>query len=105
MELTNWPEFSSNIPVSASENGGETECMKKKNLLQKLRVCAFALTEARLYLDTHPDDRKALSFYREHMEMFCTLKKEWESCTGEPLDQQASRWNWVNTPWPWQSEL
>ena len=41
-------------------------CEDKKALLHEIRVCTFALIEAKLFLDSHPDDRQAIAFYREH---------------------------------------
>ena len=40
-------------------------CEDKKALLHEIRVCTFALIEARLFLDSHPDDRQAIAFYRK----------------------------------------
>ncbi len=80
-------------------------CEEKKALLHEIRVCTFALIEAKLFLDSHPDDRQAIAFYRKHRAMLANLQKKWENCTGEVFDANASRWTWVDTPWPWQSEL
>ena len=37
-------------------------CEGKRQLLHKIRVCVFATTEARLFMDTHPDDKAAIAF-------------------------------------------
>ncbi len=76
---------------------------EKAALLHRLRVCTFAVVEANLYLDTHPDDQKALAFYREHLASMEQLKAEWEQETGEIFGADGDRWAWVDTPWPWQS--
>ena len=81
----------------------EPDCGEKASLLQELRVCVFALTEARLYLDTHPDDRQALAFYRTHKEKLERLEKEWESVFEGTADSKGC-WNRIETPWPWQSQ-
>lgn len=80
-------------------------CEDKMALLRQIRVCTFALIEANLFLDTHPDDLKALAFYREHLEKLRHLKKKWEDETGEVFSEDGCRWAWVNTPWPWQSHM
>ena len=46
-----------------------------------------------------------MAFYREHMAKLERLKKQWEDCTGERFSTDGSRWNWVDTPWPWQSHM
>lgn len=80
-------------------------CEEKRALLHEIRVCTFALIEAKLFLDSHPDDRQAIAFYRKHRETLRQLENKWENCTGEMFNKNASRWTWVDTPWPWQSEL
>jgi len=60
---------------------------------------AFLLWELRLYLDTHPCDKKVLCLYRQ-------LARE----LGDPnyastFDEDGcgeETWNWVNKPWPWE---
>lgn len=78
-------------------------CEGKRQLLHKIRVCVFATTEAQLFMDTHPDDKAAIAFYKHHKESLDALLKEWENCSGEVFD--GSRWAMIDTPWPWQSRL
>ena len=83
----------------------EDSCVQKRRLLQALRVCTFALTEARLYLDTHPSDSQALAFYRAHEEERLRLEKEWARLANDTsTDTPNDCWDYVRTPWPWQSE-
>ena len=93
------------VPGGTAGKGCTMTCDEKKALLREIRVCTFALIEANLFLDTHPDDMKAMAFYREHMAKLERLKKQWEDCTGERFSADGSRWNWVDTPWPWQSHM
>ena len=74
-------------------------------LLREIQVCGFALTEARLFLDTHPCDQQAIQFYQQKKERLDQLKAEWEARCGcvQPCGNEA-RWAWVDTPWPWQVE-
>ena len=75
------------------------------SLLREIQVCDFALTEARLFLDTHPYDQQAIQFYQQKKERLAQLKAEWEARCGcvQPRGNEA-RWAWVDTPWPWQVE-
>ena len=83
----------------------EDSCAQKRRLLQALRVCTFALTEARLYLDTHPSDSQALACYRAHEEERLRLEKEWARLANDTsTDTPNDCWDYVRTPWPWQSE-
>ena len=78
-------------------------CEGKRQLLHKIRVCVFATTEARLFMDTHPEDKAAIAYFKKHKASLEALLKEWESCSGEVFD--GDRWAMVDTPWPWQSWL
>jgi len=74
-------------------------------LLKYISQVSFALTETNLYLDTHPCDKVALSYYQ-------MVKKQREEAVQEysekygPLqaDQVNCKdyWTWVETPWPWE---
>ena len=59
----------------------------------------FMAWELRLYLDTHPDDEKALAAYNQ-------VCAKLDSCAGACNTQgdTSERWNWVDDPWPWQTE-
>lgn len=78
-------------------------CEGKRQLLHKIRVCVFATTEAREFMDTHPEDKAAIAYYKKHKASLDALLKEWETCSGEVFD--GDRWAMVDTPWPWQSRM
>lgn len=79
----------------------------RERLLKRVQVCDFALNDAALFLDTHPDDQDALAFYKKHLEMREAAAKEFTDKFG-PLTKAdhdgGSRWTWVDGPWPWQNE-
>ena len=39
---------------------------EKQKLMRKLMACSFALTEANLYLDSHPTCKMGLEYYKKH---------------------------------------
>ena len=62
------------------------------------QALAFAAWELRLYLNTHPHDRRALEVLRR-------------VCKALPCPNYASTfltcdegWDWVDGPWPWEYE-
>ena len=60
---------------------------------------AFQLWELRLYLNTHPCDKKVLRLYRQlAKELGCPNY----ASTFDEDDCGAETWNWVNNPWPWE---
>ena len=72
----------------------------------KIKALAFAKTETELFLDTHPDSRQALAYYRQIVEELNDLCEEYTAKYG-PLTAQDSTgetWNWISGPWPWQRD-
>ncbi|HIZ55883.1 MAG TPA: spore coat protein CotJB [Firmicutes bacterium] len=78
----------------------------RTKLLKRIQVCHFAVVDASLYLDTHPNCQPALEYYRKHQKMLRQAQDEYEKLYGpltrESLPEHASRWEWVDEPWPWE---
>lgn len=75
-----------------------------KNLKKALAEAAFAADELRLFLDTHPCDRRALEDYRRAAEESKRLR---ERICDPICSLDAGRggsWDWTSTPWPWEME-
>ena len=71
---------------------------------RELQAAGFALHELVLYLDTHPDNRKALTMYRTARKKYLDLYTQYESKHG-PLSANGVMgdcWTWSTTAWPWQ---
>ncbi len=79
----------------------------EKNLLKKIQSYSFAATDMLLYLDTHPEDKKAFTIFRELVETAQNLMKEYQEKFG-PLcafdTAIQSKFNWIDSPWPWEKE-
>ena len=79
----------------------------RSTLLHKLQAEDFALYEVALYLDGHPNCKKALRYYEEHKKIAAALKAEFEARFG-PLsiygNQNEQNWDWADGPWPWERE-
>lgn len=60
----------------------------------------FAAWEMRLYLDTHPDDTRALSVYRQ----LCERCAEGSYACVPDCMIGTDRWRWIDNPWPWDYE-
>lgn len=81
--------------------------MDRKNLLCNIQAYNFAAYDMLLYLDTHPDDKKAFKLFKELVAKTNELKNEYQENFG-PLSPYASAENdsfdWLNSPWPWEKE-
>ncbi len=69
------------------------------NCPSKQQEKAFALWEMRLYLNTHPCDKKVLCLYRQLAKELCDPNY---ASTFDEDDCDADSWNWVSNPWPWE---
>ena len=82
--------------------------MKDKNcLMKKVMASEFDLIETILYLDAYPREVKALEHYYEAKDKYDFAKREYTENFG-PLtayDNNRNSWDWINAPWPWQSEV
>lgn len=82
------------------------ECGKNE-LLKQLQCNNFAAYDMLLYLDTHPNDKKAFDIFKSLVEKTKALKLEFENSFG-PLSafDSASQgcFNWLCSPWPWEKE-
>ena len=81
--------------------------MDRDRLLRRIQAEDFALYETVLYLDGHPNCRRALAFYNKHRDIVKALREEFESKYG-PLNIYGNTsdcdWHWGNKPWPWEKE-
>ena len=79
-------------------------CQNRDALLKKIQETDFALYETTLYLDTHPDDEKALCLHKEYTAASKELKHMYNETYGPltPADNTQDSWAWVCGPWPWE---
>ena len=42
---------------------------EQQNMMRRLQVQCFVLDDVKLFLDTHPDDRKALEYYHKYRKL------------------------------------
>ena len=77
--------------------------MDRREMINKIRNYDFAITELALYLDTHPEDKKALCLHKKYSKMLKDLKDMYQKMYG-PLTIKfpCNRWKWLDEPWPWE---
>lgn len=78
--------------------------MDQKNLLVELMEAQFAVVETALYLNTHPEDERALRLHNNNSMQYTQLKDLYESRYGLLTSYGMSRypWSYINSPWPWE---
>lgn len=78
----------------------------KQALLLQLQSARFALWELSIFLDTHPENRKAFQMMQEYQKKNDALTKKYEELYGPLTSDSGSenRWEWITEPWPWENE-
>ena len=75
----------------------------RRTMINEIRSLDFAINELALYLDTHPDDQKALCLHRKYCKEIRDLKDKSQKMFG-PLTifYPCNKWRWLEEPWPWE---
>lgn len=79
----------------------------RKKLLCYIDEVSFAVYEAMLFLDTHPNDENAALYFQEHNRKRNFALEQYAKAYGPlnigAMDDEASRsWEWACQPWPWE---
>lgn len=84
-----------------TDNGNMMEQMRLS--LQEL---SFTIKDLALYLDTHPDDMRAICIHNEKSRQYRKLSDEYQKVYG-PLNTMypCNSWRWLEQPWPWQQTM
>lgn len=80
--------------------------MNQKQLLMYLSQVSFAVTEAVLYLDTHPCDKEAMAYYQKMRKLREEALEKYQREFGPLLidsNYDDCNWGWTETPWPWEN--
>ncbi len=75
----------------------------RENMMMQIRELNFAIIELGLYLDTQPEDQRALCLHREYTKRLRDLKDKYQKMYG-PLTiyYPCNKWRWLEEPWPWE---
>jgi spore coat protein JB len=69
-----------------------------------LTEAAFVADDLRLFLDTHPTNKKARSDYRAAADVVEQQKKKLGYAVNALDAGKGCIWDWTSTPWPWEKE-
>ena len=81
------------------------ECpnMTIKEMLRKIQEYNFAIVELALYLDTHPEDQKAICLHKEYSKKLKDLSDKYQKVYGPlTIKYPCNKWRWLEEPWPWE---
>ena len=76
------------------------DCCARDEMLEQIKCRNFAIIELALYLNTHPDDDKALCLHRKYCKELKELKDKYQKVYG-PLSIYfpCNKWRWLEEPW------
>jgi len=92
-------EFANNEP----DDSCDKKEMLRDEMLEQIRCLKFAIVDISEYLNTHPDDNKALCLHKEYCKKLKDLKEKYQKVYG-PLSIYfpCNKWRWLEEPWPWE---
>ena len=74
--------------------------MKQEEMLCKIKEYKFSIIELGLYLDTHPEDEKALCLHRHYANILKELMDKYQKVYGPlTIDYPCNKWRWLEEPW------
>lgn len=73
-------------------------------LMKQINEASFAVDEAVLFLDTHPDCAQAMQYYQSAVGARKAAMDAYQSRFGPLLvdDVIGNTWTWVTEKWPWE---
>ncbi|MCR4431488.1 MAG: spore coat protein CotJB [Tepidanaerobacteraceae bacterium] len=73
-------------------------------MIKEIQAVDFAVYELALFLDTHPEDRRALDEHNKMVRKSFQLKAGYEERCGPLRLDSLSQYpyQYVNEPWPWE---
>ncbi len=79
----------------------------KAELFKKIQELSFVKTEIELFLDTHPESKVAMDYYKETVSALRDLMTKYQAEYGPITAENGilnDAWWWVDKPWPWQND-
>ncbi|MCI5492872.1 MAG: spore coat protein CotJB [Lachnospiraceae bacterium] len=79
--------------------------MNREQLFHWINEVSFAVNDITLYLDTHPEDEEAISYFNHYSEMRRKALRTYEEHYGPLTIDTASptgNWCWATQKWPWE---
>ena len=101
--MTCMPEAT--LPVMQEEPKVSCECKneKQRKMLKEIKCLEFAIVELAEYLDTHPNDEKALCLHNKYCKELKEIKDIYQKIYGPlTINYPCNKWRWLEEPWPWE---
>ena len=89
-----------------NDNNCNDNNMTRHEMLKQIKCLKFAIVELGLYLDTHPEDEKALCLHNKYCKELKELEDKYQKVYG-PLSIYfpCNKWRWLEEAWPWEGGM
>lgn len=75
----------------------------RSEMLDDIRQVDFYLVELTEYLDTHPNDRRAICLHNEYSNKYRKMTDQYQMMYGPLMSKfPCNKWRWIDEPWPWE---
>ena len=101
-------QLNTNMDMDMNYNscGCNDKNMTRKEMLKKIKCLRFAIIELALYLDTHPDDTKALCLHNKYSKELKEICDKYQKVYGPlTIEYPCNKWRWLEEPWPWEGGI
>ncbi len=78
----------------------------RERAMRRVQICSFAVLEASLFLNSHPDDKEALEYINKYKRLNERAVAEFEDKYGTlsiETPSELTSWDWAENPWPWEN--
>ena len=82
----------------------DEECEEtRESLMKKIMEYNFTINELALYLDTHPQDQRAICMHKEYCKKAKDVADRYQKVYGPlTINYPCNKWRWLEEPWPWE---
>ena len=82
----------------------DEECEEtRESLMKKIMEYNFTINELALYLDTHPEDQRAICMHKEYCKKAKDVSDRYQKVYGPlTINYPCNKWTWLEQPWPWE---
>lgn len=80
--------------------------INREKLLEEVMAADFTVIDLNLYLDTHPNDLRAIAISNNSIQKAKMLRSNFERCYGPltPATFSKCPYEWIESPWPWERQ-
>ena len=77
--------------------------MNTNEPLMQIMMLDFAVQDAALFIDTHPDDKEAMNYFHEATTRLKAAKNEYQKQGHALINREIDAYknDYLTAPWPW----